>query len=126
MAALLHMPCRCRVAWRYPLKHPWPTQALLPASAPAGGFAAPYLTHVGISLMFALVAGGLIRWGTAGSGPDGSGACATRAPAGVVSLGRKGQQQPSDVFREPLARQGDMILATACCAVCCWQVLCLA
>ena len=28
----------------------------------AGGFLAPYLTHVGISLGFALVAGGLVRW----------------------------------------------------------------
>ena len=29
---------------------------------PTGGFMAPYLTHVGISLAFALVAGGLVRW----------------------------------------------------------------
>ena len=37
---------------------------MLPAAlyaCPAGGFLAPYLTHVGISLMFALVAGGLVR-----------------------------------------------------------------
>ena len=42
---------------------------------PAGGFLSPYLTHVGISLAFALVAGGLVRW--AGR----AGAPAARRPA---------------------------------------------
>lgn len=31
--------------------------------ATAGGFLAPYLTHVGVSLFFALIAGGLVRCG---------------------------------------------------------------
>lgn len=46
-----------------------PARDLPPAShlppaflLPAGGFLGPYFTHVGISLVFALMAGGLVRW----------------------------------------------------------------
>lgn len=46
-------------------------------------------------------------------------------PEQLLGWSALGQQQPSDVICKPLARQADMILATACCAVCCWEVLCL-